>query len=286
MPVRKNQRDLTPVEKRRLVDALLELKKSGRYDDFVDLHGEFYVTDGERRPRAAHMTPSFFPWHRRYLLEFERALQEVDERVTVPYWDWTVDSSPTSSLWADDFLGGTGRSGDRQVMTGPFAHRNGGWRINSGALDGRFLTRDLGRPADPLTLPTRDDVARALRQSQYDEQPWDSTARGGFRNTVEGWAAGTPERWRMHNRVHRWVGGLMLGASSPNDPVFWLHHAYVDLLWARWQQAQPRAGYLPRTPLPSGEPQHGRVYALTEALPPWGDAPVALLDHTRWYRYG
>ncbi|MFE0423213.1 tyrosinase family protein [Streptomyces sp. NPDC058953] len=285
VPVRKNQRDLTAVEKKRLVDAVVELKRRGEYDEFVRMHGDFYVTDGELRPRAAHMTPSFFPWHRRYLLEFERALQRVDDRVTVPYWDWTRDASATAAPWTDDLLGGTGRPGDRRVTSGAFAFGTGNWPINSRVADGRYLTRDLGRPSDPLTLPTKDDVDRAMAEREYDAAPWDSTARGGFRNALEGWAAGSPERWRTHNRVHRWVGGLMLGATSPNDPVFWLHHAFVDLLWERWRKAHPGSGYLPEAPLPRGDRQHRRVFALHEPLPPWDVTASELLDHRGWYRY-
>lgn len=288
MYTRKNQRNLTRTEKRRLVEALLELKRSGRYDEFVRMHGEYYVPDAEAGPRAAHMTPSFFPWHRAFLLDFERALQKVDPGVSIPYWDWTVDNSPASSLWADDFLGGTGRVGDRQVMTGPFAHSGGNWPINSRVTDGRYLTRDLGRPSNPVALPTKEEVAVALDAPVYDSAPWDSTARTGFRNLIEGWTeggSGDPVRWRNHNRVHRWVGGLMLGATSPNDPVFWLHHSFMDLLWLRWQTAHPDAGYLPRTRLPASDPQSGRVFALDEPLPPWQLTPAELVDHTRWYRY-
>ncbi|MEU1280180.1 tyrosinase family protein [Streptomyces sp. NPDC005805] len=285
MYTRANQRNLTRAQKRRFVDAVLALKRSGRYDEFVRMHGQFYVTDAEDRARAAHMTPSFFPWHRRYLLEFERALQQIDPGVSVPYWDWTVDNSPTSSLWAEDFMGGTGRLGDRQVMTGPFAHTNGNWRINSRITDGKFLTRDLGRPRDPVALPTKEDVARALADPVYDTAPWDSTAPRGFRNTIEGWNGGAEARWLNHNRVHRWVGGLMMGATSPNDPVFWLHHAFVDLLWARWQAAHPESGYLPAKPLPSSDPAAGQVFAADQPLPPWDVKPSALLDHSRYYRY-
>lgn len=41
-----------------------------------------------------------------------------------------------------------------------------------------------------------------------------------------------------HNTVHRVVGGsggTMGTASSPQDPIFWLHHANIDRLWAQWQ---------------------------------------------------
>ncbi len=49
--------------------------------------------------------------------------------MSVPYWDWTRNASATAVPWTGDLLGGTGRASDRQVMTGPFAYRNGKWTI-------------------------------------------------------------------------------------------------------------------------------------------------------------
>ena len=45
MTVRKNQASLTADEKRRFVAAVLELKRSGRYDAFVTTHNAFIVGD-------------------------------------------------------------------------------------------------------------------------------------------------------------------------------------------------------------------------------------------------
>jgi hypothetical protein len=51
----------------------------------------------------------------------------------------------------------------------------------------------------------------------------------------------------LHDPVHRWVGGNMGFASSPNDPVFFLHHCYLDLLWERWKHQHPTIEpYLPQ----------------------------------------
>lgn len=285
MYIRKNQRNLSRAERKAFVQAVLELKRRGTYEDFVRLHAKYYVSDAEGGVRAGHMGPSFLPWHRRYLLEFESALREIDPRVTVPYWDWTTDNTPAASLWAEDFLGGTGRVTDQQVMTGPFAYQQGNWTIKGGVTDDRFLTRDLGRPSDPIALPSKAELASAMNQKVYDVAPWDSTVTAGFRNGLEGWTSGGSERWRNHNRVHRWIGGAMLGAASPNDPVFWLHHAFVDLLWDRWQQKHPKATYLPRTKLRAGDPQRGRALSLEDPMPPWKVKPSALLDHRKVYRY-
>ncbi|MEU6981701.1 MULTISPECIES: tyrosinase family protein [unclassified Streptomyces] len=283
---RKNQRDLTSAERKRFVSAVLELKRTGTYDDFVRTHIDYYVADGEGKRREAHMCPSFLPWHRKFLLEFERALRRIDPAVTVPYWDWTRDDTPAASLWSDDFMGGNGRRGDFQVMTGPFAYAGGRWTVKQNMTEGNFLTRDFGRPRDPITLPTAAQVEELMGERAYDVAPWNSTSASGFRNRMEGWAGGQGnDRFRVHNRVHRWVGGMMLGGASVNDPVFWLHHAFVDLLWSRWQQRNPGAGYLPKDPPPLGDPQYRRVASLNERLGPWNVTPAELLDHSGVYRY-
>ncbi|MFD0069598.1 tyrosinase family protein, partial [Streptomyces sp. NPDC127574] len=135
--------------------------------------------------------------------------------------------------WTKDLLGGDGRRSDRQVMTGPFAYAQGKWTIREGVTDGKFLTREFGRPRQPLQLPTARDLNAALEDPVYDTSPWNSTSTRGFRNKLEGWGRGSGNAaWANHNRVHRWVGGHMLGGASVNDPVFWLHHAFVDLLWS------------------------------------------------------
>jgi tyrosinase len=43
----------------------------------------------------------------------------------------------------------------------------------------------------------------------------------------------------VHSLVHNAVGGTMAGGSSPGDPLFWLHHANIDRLWAAWQAKNP-----------------------------------------------
>jgi hypothetical protein len=39
----------------------------------------------------------------------------------------------------------------------------------------------------------------------------------------------------VHGGTHNAVGGDMAGAASPTDPLFWLHHAFIDKVWADWQ---------------------------------------------------
>jgi tyrosinase len=265
MRCRKNQASLSASEKSRYVAAVLALKANGKYDQ--------YVADHEAAMNSpamyAHRGPAFLPWHREFVRRFEMDLQAVDATVTVPYWDWSVDNSPMSSIWNADFMGGNGRPADGKVMTGAFAFDAGTWTLTRGGIN--YLTRNFG--VGIATLPSAGDVTATLAALPYDVAPWSMFSASGLRNTLEGWINGP----QMHNRVHVWVGGAMLPATSPNDPVFFLNHCFVDKLWADWQRAHPAEGYLPVTGAMPGQ-------NLGDAMEPWASrgetvTPASVLDH-------
>ena len=258
---RKNQSTLTATEKSRFVAALLALKASGRYDQ--------YVTEHVQAMAWAHRGPAFFPWHRAFLRRLEVDLQKIDASVFLPYWNWSVDSSPVSSIWGADLMGGNGRPSDGRVMTGPFAFGAGNWTLSVGSDPD--LRRRFG--VGISTLPAAADVSAALGVTPYDVSPWNLSSAGGFRNTAEGWIAGP----QMHNRVHVWVGGTMMPMASPEDPVFFLHHCFVDKLWADWQTLHPGSDYLPAS---GAAPGHNR----NDAMEPWASqgetvTPASVLDY-------
>ncbi|HET9516805.1 MAG TPA: tyrosinase family protein [Actinoplanes sp.] len=271
MTVRRNQATLTYTERKAFVDAVLALKKSGGYDPFVATHLEYMSRDSDAGARVAHRAPSFLPWHRQFLLNFERALQKINPAVFLPYWDWTTARATNSAPWLASFMGGNGRSGDGQVTTGPFAYATGRWTLNVRTDSRPFLRRQMG---SVTSLPTATQRAQVIAAMPYDSEPYNSASATGFRNQLEGWRG--PD---LHNRVHVWVGGTMAGGDSPNDPVFWLHHCYIDKLWADWQAAHPGAGYLPTATTLN-------VIALNDLIPPWNTyRPIDLLDHRRFYTY-
>src|SRR4029077_11740171 len=49
--------------------------------------------------------------------------------------------------------------------------------------------------------------------------------RTGMQGVLEGTA---------HNNVHTNIGGWMPSASSPRDPIFFMHHCNIDRIWAVW----------------------------------------------------
>jgi tyrosinase len=259
---------LTNAEQTAFVSAVKRLKETFRpgcdlsvYDQYVHLH-MMGMMDGN-----THNGPAFLAWHRQFIRNFELELQAIDPNVTIPYWDFTVDSLPTSSLWSPEFLGGTGlEENNYVVMDGPF--REGEWIL---AFDGPSLRRDLGG-AFADRLPSPDDVAAALQVPQYDAPPWNNASPidQSFRCFMQGVNDPSGDA-QMHDLVHDWVGGSMVGMASPNDPVFWLMHANLDRIWADWESIWGLT-YMPEEGGPPGHNLYDRMYGL-------GVTPASVLDH-------
>lgn len=80
------------------------------------------------------------------------------------------------------------------------------------------VTRNPGAAA---SLPTTAQVNGILARSTYTD----------FTTQLE---------MGPHNFVHGWVNGTMSFLNTaPADPLFWLHHAMIDRIWAAWQKTHP-----------------------------------------------
>lgn len=239
MGCRKNLTRLTVAERQAFTNAVNQLRDNGDYEPFVEQH--------QGAMSHGHSGPAFFPWHREYVLRFERALQAIDPSVNVPYWDWTQDnlnSAGTQSLiWRDDFMGGPGQSGSGQVTTGPFAS----WGLIRSAFDIFAYPGTGGTIANFMSSPNY----TTFRQ-------------------VEG----------PHGAAHVWVGGFVGNAMiAPRDPVFWLIHSNVDRLWAEWiAQHGSASDFEPYLPLSGGPQGHN----LNDTMWPWngGTSPFGIFPWT------
>lgn len=292
MGTRINQKKLSLTQQKAFVDALLALKKKpsvlhpanakrGRYDDFVEVHLNAMVVMMQGEQSWGHQAAAFGPWHRVLLQQFEFELQQIDPAVTIPYWDWT--DTEVGPLWSKDFLGGDGDpNGKWKVTTGRFAFDGGEWpiRVKDSANEADFLRRRMGKLAK--LLPSSKDVAAAMAFDVYDLDPWEDSLRDPQDTNAAQWAAFRPTlEISLHNTVHRWVGGNMMDMSSPNDPVFWLHHCNIDRLWGEWQRGAGHA-YLPETGGPVGHNVNDAMIFHAPGEPaPWSGAqtPASVLDY-------
>ncbi len=254
MGCRKNLTRLTQAERNALVSATLQLRANGGYDTYVRQH-QGAIGHG-------HNGPAFFPWHREFILRFERDLQAIDSSVNLAYWDWTVanlNANGTASLiWANDFMGGPGDPNNNfRVTTGPFA----GWNLRRNAFNIFQFPGGGGT------------ISNNLAQLNYTQ----------FRQ-LEG----------PHGGAHVWVGGTVGNIGiAPEDPVFWLIHCNVDRLWAEWttnHRGQP--GWVEYAPTSGGPQGHNLTDTMWPwngttnpfGVPPWPTVPESrrpadLLDH-------
>lgn len=216
--VRKEIRMLNNEERNAFFRGINRLKEEkigdkNKYDILVIYHTP------EQSPEA-HFCASFFPFHRELLKSIEVAMRELEPMAALPYWDPTLDQPlpypPDSVLWTDEFMGGDG-----SVATGPF----GNWMSLPDAqlteyANSMKIQRALGR--SPYGSLLKDsDIDTLLSKTSFREMSY----------CVDPFAE------LIHGTTHLWVGGHMSELrTSPNDPVFFLYHGFLDSVWERWRQ--------------------------------------------------
>ena len=91
-----------------------------------------------------------------------------------------------------------------------------------------------------MTFPTKEEVNFALRFETFDLPPYGKESSCNFRNILEGYVSTKtgyrlPNVHTLHNQVHIVLGGVMGDVpSASNDPIFPLHHSFVDRIYEKW----------------------------------------------------
>lgn len=248
---RKNAATMPAAEFENFLKACVLLKNKlvpsttfSEYDRWVALHAcaVMVQTPGATVSRnLAHGNIGFLPWHREYLRRFELALQTVVPGVTIPYWPWPITPEP-STLFSNARIHRIFFSSNSpQDVGGLFASTTPSsppvwwptgfrWRIPGplqGPVGSTTLIRGSSNDNWPPTSTNVNDL-EALNVSASGSNPY-----WAFWRRLE---AGDSVMPISHNTGHNIVGGYMSNPIySPNDPLFWLHHAYIDRIWSRWQ---------------------------------------------------
>lgn len=227
---RKDQAALTPTERLQFVDALTKLNHQANpqtpsiFGSVVAIHSSM-----DHDMHAMPMPPvdptgsigqqRFLPWHRVYLYVLEQRLRQIHPDVTIPYWDWT-------------------KPGEQHVP---------GWLIGV-------------TPTVLIPAPGPGSVAVTRHPGTHAQLAADVAGIGGVvaAATYTAFATGLEG---IHNSVHGWVGGntgtMSFLDRAPADPIFWMHHANIDRLWAVWQQS------------PQGQGKNPVLAAPHDTMDPW-----------------
>ncbi|KAG7515340.1 tyrosinase-like [Solea senegalensis] len=231
----------------------------------------------------AHWAPAFLPWHRVYLLHWEHEIRKLtgDTSFTIPYWDWR--DAQDCDVCTDELMGA--RSPQDANLLSPGSVFSS-WKVlcsraeeynERGVLCDTTqegpVRRNPGNHNRNLAerLPTSDDVEFTLSLTDYDTGAMDRSANMSFRNTMEGFGDpqtgfGSSSRLGMHAAVHVFMNGSMSSVQgSANDPIFILHHAYVDSIYEQWlRRHRPSPSQYPDSDAPIG---HNSEYHMVPFLP-------------------
>ncbi|MBV6748694.1 MULTISPECIES: tyrosinase family protein [Pseudomonas] len=164
-------------------------------------------------PHASHGVNSnaFLPWHRMYVLYFEQIIRTVSGRpdFTLPYWDYTGPYSASGnnySVMPKQFLL------EKDPVWAPLYRPD----RNPGSNAGKPVV-DAGNPLD----------LSCMKWPNYA----DKGTVAGFCSNING---------NPHGALHGDVGnqkGMGQVPWAANDPIFWLHHANIDRIWASWNKS-------------------------------------------------
>lgn len=145
----------------------------------------------------------FLPWHRIYLLYFERICRKLsgNSDFALPYWNWT-----THPAIPDVF-----------------------WDTSSSLYDPKRGVTQTDQ-ADPSWVGAS-VITNILSQPNFNVFASGPVMCGDQHQDCNyGMLEGTP-----HNNIHSWIDSTDMGTfHSPLDAVFWTHHNMLDCLWVDW----------------------------------------------------
>ncbi|XP_077197539.1 tyrosinase [Paroedura picta] len=277
------------------------------YDLFVWMH--YYVSRDTllggtavwRDIDFAHEAPGFLPWHRFFLLMWENEIQKLtgNDNFTIPYWDWR--DSETCTLCTDEYMGGRHPTSPNvlspasffsswQVICSRSDEYNSRQELCNGTNEGPLIRNPGNHDKDRTPrLPSSADVEFCLSLTQYEAGTMDKMANFSFRNTLEGFASprtaiSNTSQSSLHNALHIYMNGTMSQVQgSANDPIFILHHAFVDSIFEQWlRRHRPDREVYPAANAPIG---HNRESYMVPFIPLYRNGEFFTLSQDLGYDY-
>ncbi|TFK21692.1 Di-copper centre-containing protein [Coprinopsis marcescibilis] len=249
--VHKEWRDLTTTEKAdyiRAVKCLMTTPPREQREAVTNRYEEFQATHILLTERV-HSVGHFLPWHRHLNNLYHGALRnECGYTGPFTFWDWSRDADSTLPLKNSPIFdpntgfGGDGVPGTYKLPPDPKGEsftNVGNYKgcIGDGPFKGVMVHRGPGKLITTHCIVRGIDESwrRGVVSSNVNNIIQTSATYERFRLTIDDLMRG-----HIHGSGHGIVGGEMLNIYSAGaDPLFYLHHANLDRVWWKWQNANP-----------------------------------------------
>lgn len=219
-----------------------------RYEDLVSLH--------QSLTPQIHGNDLFLLYHRYYLWTFEDMLRkECSFTRDMPWWDEAkyAGKFDQSSLFSAKWFG-TLNSRGNCVTDGQFNSTSLSLHIGPGVQDqNHCLSRNYDAQTTLNCGPDYVNYCNGLTNFHSMSQ----CNEGG-----------------PHANGHNGIGGVMSDVyASPSDPLFWMHHSFVDRMYQNWQLQDPS-----RVAQIAGKDRSGKAISLTTQMQTGGIRPAVKIS--------
>ncbi|KAG8798511.1 hypothetical protein FRC16_007116 [Serendipita sp. 398] len=220
---------------------------------------------------CTHSSILFPPWHRPFLALFEQTLAShmmeiankyegaakakyvsAAQRFRIPYWDWAANGVLPDIISSPKDVTVNSPKGPKTFKNPLFSYTFPDPLVfGDGLKDSNFETSSTFRQATSTFTDLNEvkatNVGRVhgtIRQRthtllsspffrSYEFFSNDQITKNVSKSTIDSLEA-------IHGSIHGYIGGHMDDLDyAAFDPVFWLHHANVDRIFALWQARNP-----------------------------------------------
>lgn len=191
-------RELSNNQIQQFNENFVTLYKNENFTNFVKTHSDFFP--------LIHNTPMFLPFHRLYIKYFE---DHFMNNITfgIPYVNWALDAVNVSNsiLFTGKYIGSNDDEG---------TIKNSVFRNITLAFPQNEILKRMVNITNGYTERIRNAIIRL------------SSTFSNLSKTME---------LGIHGLYHSRMTFTMNTVYSPNDPLFFLHHSFIDKIWYDWQ---------------------------------------------------
>lgn len=224
---------LTVSDKKLYRDAIATAMSTGYHALFVEVHSD------RDSFKEAHNTCGMIFWHRRFLLAYEEMLRSLDTRyscITIPYWDFFADYAKFLTSLCFSFEECSTFLKDMGGSNGPVTSL----LINGNVVNGNCVNGLSSPYANFTTFCEKSNVNGFTCSGCIPRGSWSAknfpsgfcySSLAKYLSLQFGYAWFSQNiHYGLHQSIHNAAMGALAGLPTSADPIFYSHHATVDLI--------------------------------------------------------